>query len=144
MPTRKLFTTPEPRYFGESDEQELAKFLTQLERVTQVPYVSRADELCLAEDGTLPKGYRYTEAAFKQVCSLACKGLYLSVMDLSGIHRRGAALRDDYSFPGAINLFNSVIRRRFAGRFNGKARIVKNTDPAVRLVEGVLGPSYHY
>jgi hypothetical protein len=142
MITNNIFVLPEPRYFGAAAEDDLAKELARLERVTRVKHVGGHPELCLDRDGSLPDGYRYTEAAFKQVCALAAKGLYPLVVDLSGIYRPAATARDDYSFAGAIELFNAVIRRRFRGRFSGRARVVKNT--ALRLVDGVLGPKYNY
>lgn len=144
MITHNIFVIPEPRYFDSTAEAELARELTKLERTTSVKHVGSPNELCLDQDGRLPNGFRYTEAAFKQVCSLACKGLYQLVVDLSGIYRTSGSLRDDYSFTGAIDLFNAVVRRRFNGRFNGKARIVKNTAAEHKLVDGVLGPKYNY
>jgi hypothetical protein len=144
MKTRSLFVTPESSYFGPADEAGLAKALTALERSSSVKHVNGSRDLCLDKEGTLPGGYRYTEAAFKQVCAIAARGLYQIVLDLSGIYRRGAASRDDYSFDVAVDLFNTVVRRRFNGRFNGKARVVRNTDPALRVVDGVLGPKYNY
>jgi hypothetical protein len=144
MIINSIFVVPEPRRFGADAEKALAAELTQLERVTSVKHVSGAGELCLDREGRLPGGYRYTEAAFKQVCSLAARGLYQLVIDLSGIYRQTGTLRNDYSFDGAVDLFNAVVRRRFRGRFDGKARMVRNTDQAHRLVDGVLGPKYNY
>lgn len=142
MITNNLFATPATRHFGHQAEADLSRELTKLERATSVRHVGSVRELCLDGDGSLPGGYRYTEPAFRQVCALACKGLYSMVLDLSGVYRSGESLREDYSFSGAIDLFNAVVRRRFNGRFSGKVRIVK--DSGGKLVDGVLGPKYNY
>jgi hypothetical protein len=127
-PKSQLFVAPEPRYFDAHAEATLTAELARLERTTVIRHVGSAADLCLDADGFLPGGFIYTESAFKQVCTIAARGLDPLVQDLAGVNR-GEGLRGDYSFTGAIELFNAVIRRRFRGRFDGKVR----TRPEVQL-----------
>jgi hypothetical protein len=144
MTIPEVFVTPLVRHFGPTEEAELVRTLSRLERTTTVRCAGRPDELCLDRDGRLPSGFHYTESAFRQVCTIAARGLYQVVLDLAGIWRPGVTAPGDYSFAGAIELFNSVIRRRFQSRFAGKVQLVRDVDPVIRLVDGIIGPKYRY
>jgi hypothetical protein len=104
--------------------------------------VAKLDQLQLDHEGRLPGGYRYTLTAFKQVCGLACPGLHQAVVDLSGVRRTSLQPRYDYSFPDAVEVFNKALRIRYAERFDGKVRLIKDVER--QLVEGVMGPKYNY
>jgi len=104
--------------------------------------VGALGQIQLDHEGRLSGGYRYTLTAFKQVCSLACPGLYQAVVDLSGIRRTSAQPRYDYSFTDAVEVFNKAVRIRYQERFDGKVRLIR--DVSRHLVEGVLGPKYNY
>ena len=112
------------------------------DRVTQTPYVGSLAQVQLDHNGQLPGGYRYTVTAFKQICALACPGLNQAVIDLSGVRRTSDQPRYDYSFADAVEVFNKALRIRYAERFDGKVRLIRDVER--RLVEGVMGPKYNY
>lgn len=116
--------------------------LTEVDRATQTPYVTRPAELQLDAEGRLPGGGRYTGPAFKQVCGLVCAGLHRAVVDLSGVYRTSDRPRSDYSFATAIEVFNRAVALRFPERLGGKVRLIKEIRR--NMVEGVLGPKYNY
>ncbi|HEY2158944.1 MAG TPA: hypothetical protein VGH33_25160, partial [Isosphaeraceae bacterium] len=138
----ELYVYPESLAYGAAQEAALAAKLAATDRVTQTPYVGALAQLQLDHEGRLPGGYRYTLTAFKQVCGLACPGLHQAVVDLSGVRRTSVQPRYDYSFPDAVEVFNKALRIRYAERFDGKVRLIKDVDR--RLVEGVMGPKYNY
>jgi hypothetical protein len=137
-----LYTLPESKAFGAGEEKALAARLAEVERATQTPFVSSPAELQLDADGFLPRGYRYTETAFRQVCGLLCPGLHKAVVDLSGMLRTSDRPRSDYSFAAAVEIFNRAVRLRFPERFAVKVRLIKEIRH--NLVEGALGPKYNY
>jgi hypothetical protein len=138
----ELYVYPESLAYGAAEEAALAAKLAATDRVTQTPYVGAMSQLQLDHEGRLPGGYRYTLTAFKQVCGLACPGLHQAVVDLSGVRRTSVQPRYDYSFPDAVEVFNKALRIRYAERFDGKVRLIKDVDR--HLVEGVMGPKYNY
>ena len=137
-----LYLYPETATYAGGEENALAAKLTNMDRVTQTPYVSNLVQLQLDHEGKLPGGYRYTSTAFKQVCGLACPGLHQAIVDLSGIRRTSAQPRYDYSFTDAVEVFNKALRIRYQERFEGKIRLIR--DVSRHLVEGVMGPKYNY
>jgi hypothetical protein len=139
-----LYVTPEARHFAPGDEPALRDTLAALERRTLVRDVGASADLCLDDKGCLPGGYRYTASAFRQVCTMACRGLYQAVVDVAGVHRAPGMSLDDCSFADAVALFNAVIRRRFRTRFASGVRLVRDADPKSPRVDGVLGPRYHH
>ena len=138
----ELYVYPETTSYADHEEPVLVAKLADVDRVTQTPYVGNLSQIQLDHEGRLPSGYRYTSTAFKQICALACPGLNQAVIDLSGVRRTSDQPRGDYSFADAIEVFNKALRIRYAERFDGKVRLIKDVNR--RLVEGVMGPKYSY
>jgi hypothetical protein len=138
----ELFVLPETTSYAEGQESALVAKLAATDRVTQTPYVGSLSQIQLDHNGQLPGGYRYTLTAFKQICALACPGLNQAVIDLSGVRRTSDQPRYDYSFADAVEVFNKALRIRYAERFDGKVRLIRDVER--RLVEGVMGPKYNY
>jgi hypothetical protein len=141
---KSLFAAPVAREFNREQESELRAYLRKLETTTSVKEIQSPAELMLDEEGKLPKGFRYTETAFRQVCDLLCKGLSQMTIDMSGVRATARGAKED-SFDGAVEVFNAVLRRRFRTRLAEKGvRVVRDTTPGASFVVGILGPKYYY
>lgn len=140
MAIPQLYVRPEHRQFSRDREPALEAALRELVECTLVRDVDRARDLELGLDGVLLGGYRFTSLALKQVCALACPGLYQAITDLAGCGRGPDAERSDYSFQEAVRIFNRVMAVRFEGRFAARIRLLVNLR--TKLIDGVLGPRY--
>ena len=138
MNAPQLYVQPEHRVFAAADEGRLVKALDRLVRDTLAAEVGSLAELKLNPDGTLADGYRYTKPALRQVCTLACAGLYQAVVDLAGLEA-GPGDPPEHDPPLAIRTFNRAVELRL-GRFLGQQRLIRHVR--LRRIEGLIGPRY--
>ena len=143
MPTKPtLFVRPEVRRYGPGEAARLASDLLASSTSTLVEEVASASSLRLKPDGSVAGGRRYTVEGLRQVCQVACPGLFQVVADMAGTGRRTA--RDDGDVPGSIvdatAIFNRVIELRFDSLFAARQRLI--VDLRARTIDGLLGPGY--
>lgn len=136
-----LFVSGGGRSFQRNQESDLVTALEQQDAATLLMPVSQVTDLVLDTRGRLPDGYRFTAAAFRQVCGLLAPGLFRAVADLAGEYQAATSVREDYSVAEASHIYNSVLKRRFTARLEG-ARLVRHVDE--KRIDGVIGSRYRW
>lgn len=137
---RLLAVEPESKKYKGDQAVELEADLKALDQHSVFYPVHSANEVLLDDEGRTAGGnYRLTTKAFYQICQETGCGLYRLVADLSGRDRRPEEARSDFSFPEALGIYNSVVRRRFGTRLAG-CQLLRNTHKG--LIAGLVGPRY--
>lgn len=142
-----LSVMPHTRTFMSTEHDALQRQLTEIHNHTRVQEAARIAELRLDTNGYLQPGgrgqnFRFTTPAFAKFCQLLAPGLYPLLDSVSGQIRVPGEAAGAYSFAEAVQLYNTVLSRRYATRVNGRARFIWNTRE--RLLEGVFGSRYRY
>jgi len=137
-----LYVYPEIHKYTNEEEDDFLEKLADVARHTRLDHVTLAKQLQIDEQGRTADGYRLTSTAFKQVCSVAGKGLDRLVTDLCGVFRSPEDPRSDYSVAEAVRIYNLTLALRFANRFVGNIQVIRNTRDS--RIEGLVGRKYNY
>lgn len=147
MTTPVLSVSPDVTTYTSNQGLDLQRRLREISAHTRVQETSRLEELRLDFNGYLQPGgrgqnIRFTTPAFEKFCQLLSPGLFTLLDSISGQVRVKDEAASAYSFAEAVQLYNTVLTRRYASRVAGRARFIWNTKD--RLLEGVFGARYRY
>lgn len=136
-----LFASSGGQVFKPGQGKQLLDVLERQDAATLLTPTVSVQDLVLDRHGNLPEGFRFTAAAFRQVCALLSPGLYRLATDLAGVYPRAQSAREEFSRAEAIHVYNSVLKRRFTTRLEG-IRLIRHLE--AKRIDGALGARYRW
>lgn len=128
-------------WYSSTDEARLENDLRTLEEGTTVEFIETPSELLLDPDGyTLARRYQMTWPAVRNICRMLCPGLGVAIADLSGyIPRKKNPPDTFYSPEAAVEIYNSVVSRRFEFIAQGTRMLIASSRGHV---DAIVGKTY--
>ena len=137
-----LAHNPVEKHFSASNDkankQHLSAILNDQVMMTEIENIKSVADVTIGYDRKVRKSFSLTTVALSQLCGALVPGLSQTVFSLAGL--RGGACHDKETVEVAINIFNDVVKHRFA-RIKD-SRLVLNRKN--NRIEGVIGPRYKF
>lgn len=130
-----LYDAEKPLYFGPGGQEAFLQALAVSEGSQTSSLIRREEDVLLTRKGRTVSGERYSRYGLASVCSALGPFLWDFLREWDGADKKLETTRDQYSPEEAIQIFNTVVRRRFKSRLLGKS-FVKRSGLIQRVASG--------
>lgn len=128
----KLYRYEEMFSFGPNGAEAFRQRLVELDRDTVCSTIHSENEVLMNRQGLTLAGFSHTKSSLLQTCLWTASGLWDMMTDVAGFGRKAGQERSDFSFDEAIQIYNTVVKRRFKSRLYGK-KIIRRGNLIVGL-----------